>query len=44
MMRKYEKLVSGEITEINVSRLPAGQFLLRISDGLNWRTFQFIKY
>jgi hypothetical protein len=44
LQKKYEKLVSGEITEINVSRLPAGQFLLRISDGLNWRTFQFIKY
>jgi len=44
MVRNYERLPAGEITEINVSRLPSGQFLFNITDGSDSRTFRFIKY
>jgi hypothetical protein len=44
MVRNFERLTAGEITEINLSRLPVGQFLFNISDGSESRTFQFIKY
>jgi len=43
-IRSFERITAGEITEINVSGLPAGQFLFNITDGSDSRTFQFIKY
>lgn len=42
--RTLESLAAGQITEINVSRLPVGQFLFRITNGSDSRTFRFIKY
>jgi len=44
MVRNYERISSGEVTEINVSHLPVGQFLFNITVGSDSRTFQFIKY
>jgi len=43
-IRSFERITAGEITEINVSGLPVGQFLFNITDGSESRTFQFIKY
>jgi len=44
MVKNFESLPAGDKTEINISRLPVGQFLLNITAGSDSRTFQFIKY